>query len=68
MKLADEIARKSSVAVYGTKRFLVHARDHSVAEGLEYAANWNMAMLNTEDLPAAAMAAMSKTPATFSKL
>ncbi len=48
LETAEVIASKSPVAVVGTKRFLVHARDHTVQEGLEYAANWNMVMLETE--------------------
>lgn len=68
LKVASEIAKKSPVAVIGSKRFLNYSRDHSVADGLEYAATWNMAMLNTEDLPLAMQASLQKKPASFSKL
>lgn len=37
MSLASDIASKSPVAVYGTKRNLLYSRDHSVEDGLEYA-------------------------------
>jgi enoyl-CoA hydratase/carnithine racemase len=43
-ELAQLIASKSPVAVCGTKMALVHARDHSVTEGLDYIATWNCAM------------------------
>ena len=34
--MATDIAQKSPVAVQTTKRALVHAREHTVAEGLEF--------------------------------
>lgn len=34
MNIAEEIAKKSPVAVQGTKVSLVYARDHSVQDGL----------------------------------
>ena len=37
MSLASDIASKSPVAVFGTKHNLIYSRDHSVADGLEYA-------------------------------
>lgn len=36
LAIAEEISLKSPVAVQGTKRTLIHARDHSVEDGLEY--------------------------------
>lgn len=36
LEMAGEIAARSPVAVQGTKINLVYARDHSVAEGLDY--------------------------------
>lgn len=33
--VAEEIAKKSPVAVQGTKYALVYARDHTVQEGLD---------------------------------
>ncbi|EIW75976.1 Delta2-dienoyl-CoA-isomerase [Coniophora puteana RWD-64-598 SS2] len=61
LELAKAIASKSPVAVAGTKRLLIHARDHSVAENLEYTATWNSAMLQTSDLAEAVKAGMSKS-------
>lgn len=31
--------------------FMVHARDHTVDEGLKYTALWHGAMFQTEDIP-----------------
>ena len=48
LELAKSIATKSPVAIAGTKRLLIHSRDHSVPANLEYTSIWNGAMLHTE--------------------
>ncbi|KAJ3213260.1 putative enoyl CoA hydratase [Dinochytrium kinnereticum] len=68
LKLAAVIASKSPVATVGTKHILNYSRDHTVAEGLHYVALWNSVMLNTEDVPAAITANLSKQKPKFSKL
>ncbi|XP_063060428.1 delta(3,5)-Delta(2,4)-dienoyl-CoA isomerase, mitochondrial [Engraulis encrasicolus] len=71
MELAEEIAGRSPVAVQGTKMNLIYSRDHSVAEGLNYMATWNMGMLQTQDVMKSAQAAMEKKSpkeVVFSKL
>lgn len=68
LKLAVEISGKSPVAVAGSKIVLNHARDHSIREGLEFIATWNMAMLQTNDIPQAVQATLQKSNAIFSKL
>ncbi|KAM6289228.1 delta(3,5)-Delta(2,4)-dienoyl-CoA isomerase, mitochondrial [Aegotheles albertisi] len=60
LEVAAAIAARSPVAVQGTKVNLVYARDHPVPEGLRYVATWNMCMLQSEDLPKSAQAAMEK--------
>lgn len=47
---ASIIAKKSPLAIRGTKAIMNHSRDHTVAQGLEYVATWNAAMLLSEDL------------------
>ncbi|XP_054445091.1 delta(3,5)-Delta(2,4)-dienoyl-CoA isomerase, mitochondrial [Pteronotus mesoamericanus] len=69
--LAAEISTKSPVAVQGTKVNLLYSRDHSVAEGLNYMASWNMSMLQTQDIVKSVQAAVEKKELksiTFSKL
>lgn len=71
LELAGEIAARSPVAVQGTKINLIYSRDHSVTEGLDYIANWNMSMLQTQDLMKSAQASMEKKSMktiVFSKL
>ncbi|XP_049756501.1 delta(3,5)-Delta(2,4)-dienoyl-CoA isomerase, mitochondrial-like [Elephas maximus indicus] len=69
--LAAEISSRSPLAVQGTKVNLVYARDHPVAAGLEFVHNWNMSMLQTDDVLKSVQAAMEKKDlksVTFSKL
>lgn len=69
LDMATTIASMSPVAVQNTKTTLIHARDHTVQEGLDYVAMLNMTMLQSEDLRIAAMAMMSKgKKPTFAKL
>ncbi|XP_036412191.1 delta(3,5)-Delta(2,4)-dienoyl-CoA isomerase, mitochondrial-like [Colossoma macropomum] len=71
MEVAGEIACRSPVAVQSTKINLIFSRDHSVKEGLDFAATWNMSMLQTDDLMKSAQAALEKKSlkeVPFSKL
>lgn len=65
MKIAETIAAKSPVSIRGTKHILLHTRDHSVADGLNYIATWNAAMLLSNDLQEAFAAKMEKREAKF---
>ncbi|XP_051900131.1 delta(3,5)-Delta(2,4)-dienoyl-CoA isomerase, mitochondrial [Pristis pectinata] len=69
--MATEIASKSPLAVQGSKLNMIYSREHSVKEGLNYIATWNMSMLQTEDIGKSAQAAMEKKSprdVTYSKL
>jgi enoyl-CoA hydratase len=67
-QLARDIADKSPLAIAGIKRNLAYARDHSVADGLDYVATWNAGMLRAADLMSAVQAKMAKTKANFADL
>jgi len=49
-EIARQIASKSPLAVRGSKEMILYARDHSVADGLNYIATWNAGMLSQADL------------------
>lgn len=66
--MAHSIAQKSPLAIAGIKRNLAYARDHSVADGLDYIATWNAGMLRPGELMAAVQAKMAKQQATFADL
>ena len=64
-ELAATIAAKSPLSVRGAKEMITYARDHSVADGLDYVATWNAAMLLSDDLPEALSAAREKRAPRF---
>ncbi|EME46055.1 hypothetical protein DOTSEDRAFT_70148 [Dothistroma septosporum NZE10] len=68
MELAKDIATKSPIAVQGTKAVINYSRDHSVADGLDYIAVWNSAMLQTQDVKDALLSGIQKRTPTFEKL
>jgi enoyl-CoA hydratase len=65
LAIAAGIAAKSPLAIRGTKEMITYVRDHSVADGLNYIATWNAAMLLSDDLTEAMTAFFEKRPATF---
>eukprot|EP00405_Crypthecodinium_cohnii_P013988 CAMPEP_0206451628 /NCGR_PEP_ID=MMETSP0324_2-20121206/19457_1 /ASSEMBLY_ACC=CAM_ASM_000836 /TAXON_ID=2866 /ORGANISM="Crypthecodinium cohnii, Strain Seligo" /LENGTH=276 /DNA_ID=CAMNT_0053921551 /DNA_START=52 /DNA_END=882 /DNA_ORIENTATION=+ len=68
LEIAKQIIANSPVAVAGTKKNLNFARDHQVAESLDYVRTWNACMIQSEDLKKAMKAAMSKSKPTYAKL
>ena len=57
-KIAETIAEKSPIVIRGTKEILLHKRDHTVNESLEYVATWNAGMLFSNDIQEAFKAYM----------
>ena len=68
MAIAAEIANKAPLAVYGCKRMINYARDHSTADGLDYIAIWNASMLKTEEIQEAISANTDGRPGDFASL
>ena len=64
-EIAATIAAKSPLSIRGTKEMITYARDHSVADGLNYIATWNAAMLMSNDLTEAMTANLAKRTPTF---
>jgi enoyl-CoA hydratase len=50
LAIADEIASKSPLAIWGTKEMLNYSRDHSVEDGLNYIATWQTGMFQPADM------------------
>jgi enoyl-CoA hydratase len=50
LAVAREIASKSPLAVWGSKEMLLHARDHTVADGLDHIATWQTGMFQPGDM------------------
>ncbi len=68
LAIAAQIAQKSPMAVWGTKQTMHYTRDHSVADGLEYIANWNAGMFDTDDMAEAFAAKLEQRRASFPDL
>jgi len=65
MEIARTIAAKSPLSIRGCKEMITYARDHTVADGLNYIATWNAAMLMSKDLFEAGAANMQKRDPVF---
>jgi enoyl-CoA hydratase len=50
LDVAREIAERSPLAVWGSKEMLNYARDHSIADGLDYIATWQTGMFQPADM------------------
>jgi enoyl-CoA hydratase len=65
LKIAAEIASKAPLAVYGSKRMINYARDHSTADGLDYISIWNASMLQPEEMMEAMAANAERRTGNF---
>ena len=65
MEIATEIASKAPLAVYGCKKMINYARDHSTADGLDYIALWNASHLKVEEIQEAMLANAERRPGDF---
>ncbi|MGD9966737.1 MAG: crotonase/enoyl-CoA hydratase family protein [Hyphomonadaceae bacterium] len=68
MELAREIASKAPVAVAGSKRMINYARDHSIADGLDYIATWQAGMFSPPHMMEAFAAKAQKRDPAFPDL
>ncbi len=65
---AREIAARSPLAVWGSKEMLNYARDHSIADGLDYIATWQTGMFQPADMMEAFAAKSEKRDPVYSDL
>lgn len=65
---ARQIASRAPLAISGSKAAITYARDHTVAEGLEWAAIMQGSLWNTADILAAIQARRAGEPATYAPL
>jgi len=63
-----EIAEKSPLAVAGSKLMINYARDHTIADGLDYIATWQTGMFAGSHMAEAFRAKQEKRPAEFPDL
>ena len=65
MAVAAEIASKAPIAVYGSKRMINYARDHSTEDALDYISIWNTSMMNQGEILEAIQAKNEQRNAEF---
>ena len=68
MGIARQIASKAPLAVYGCKRMINYARDHSTADGLDYIGIWNASMLQLDEMREAITANAENRAGNFADL
>jgi enoyl-CoA hydratase len=67
-QIAREIAARSPLAVHGSKEMLNYARDHSIADSLEYMAVWQTGMYQPTDMLESFAAKQQKRDPVFEDL
>lgn len=68
LEIAAEVAAQSPLAVWGTKEMINYARDHSVADGLNYVATWQTGMFQGGDMMEAFAAQADKRDPEYQDL
>jgi len=68
LEIAGEIAAQSPLAVWGTKEMVNYARDHTVADGLNYIATWQTGMFQGADMMEAFAAQAAKRAPDYQDL
>ena len=65
---AAEIAARSPLAVWGSKEMLKYARDHTIADGLDYIATWQTGMFSPDDMVESFKAKKERRDANYADL
>ena len=68
MTIAEELASKAPLAVYGSKRMINYSRDHSTADALDYVRTWNASMLHRDEIAEAMESSKENRPGDFADL
>jgi len=68
MSIAEEIAKNAPLAVYGCKRAITYARDHTTQDGLEWINLWNASMLQNDEISEAMLAHKEKRAGVYADL
>jgi enoyl-CoA hydratase len=68
LDVAAQIAAKSPLAIWGSKEMITYARDHSVADSLNYIATWQTGMFQPADMMESFSAKAEKRDPDFDDL
>ena len=65
MEIAEEIASKAPLAVYGCKHLINYSKDHTTADTVDYVAIWNASFLQNQEMQEAMTANAEKRSGDF---
>jgi enoyl-CoA hydratase len=65
MEIARQIAGKAPLAIYGSKKVINYARDHTTADALDYVGIWNASMLQQDEIKEAITAQKERRDPNF---
>ncbi len=68
MEVAEEIASKSPLAIWGSKEMITYSRDHSTSDSLNYIATWQSGMFQPADMKEAFQAKAENRSSEFDDL
>ena len=68
MEIAEEIASKSPLAIWGSKEMITYSRDHSTSDSLNYIATWQSGMFQPADMKEAFQAKAENRSSEFDDL
>ena len=68
MEIAEEIASKSPLAIWGSKEMITYSRDHSTSDSLNYIATWQAGMFQPADMKEAFQAKAENRSSEFDDL
>ena len=68
LETAAQIAAKSPLAIWGSKEMITYARDHTVADALNYIATWQTGMFQPTDMIESFTAKAEKRDPVFADL
>ena len=68
MEIAEEMASKSPLAIWGSKEMITYSRAHSTADSLNYIATWQSGMFQPADMKEAFSSKAENRPSEFDDL
>ncbi|SVD57145.1 uncharacterized protein METZ01_LOCUS409999, partial [marine metagenome] len=68
VEIAEEIASKSPLAIWGSKEMITYSRDHSTSDSLNYIATWQSGMFQPADMKEAFQAKAENRRSEFDDL
>lgn len=68
LSIAKSIATKAPLAIYGCKKMILHSRDNTVAQTLDYVGLWNASFFNKDEIAESMRANKEQRVADFTPL